>query len=589
MNKKIFLTFSFCLILFCSFFFVPVNSAYASTGQTYTYSGEVSSDSSNLGNYAIESVESLNVEGTYVYKVVFGLASTGSDLTIRFLFSQQSSAGSQSGNYFFCNYGYLQNSQFDCNLAIRCTSSTTGMTYNMNGSSAGKINGTTYYYRSLVLTKGNTFELYYSTLSFGGTYSNMTFGLYTSANRFFTKIYDNANYDLNSFIDMDSNTNFSMTDIDFSFTSSDSNKISYYLNCFPFGQGGGLTQNIISYSITLATLANYTPCNSSYANGSLLEGSSVKVSNLQFAYLWSVNTGSKISTSTEYSKNIGLYFSNFYFQINRPVYRTNNTLIIYNFDYYNFLSYVNLTTYQLQKGSDYYNISYSGDLPNSYFIYVYNNDISNMIFDQYIYFYLSTSRIIYFDSAVYLNNDIFLGFDFNFTYYNNPLVTSNGSFNYTFEKPSYVDMPFSLIPLYLPILEAIENGLIFLMFYCPITSHILSFIHLDEFFGALFNVFSFSNGGISILGINLGSFIWACVSFVIFFMLLRSFMPMMWGSIKATSSELYNKAKYNKRRYKEEYNKWKKETKYENYAERRFNKDKQKGKFRNFGAKKKNE
>ena len=166
-----------------------------------------------------------------------------------------------------------------------------------------------------------------------------------------------------------------------------------------------------------------------------------------------------------------------------------------------------------------------------------------MIFDKYIYLYFNfkydLNSVIFDDSFVSVK-DYSFGFDFNFTYYTNPLVTSNGSFNYKFEKPSYVDMPFSLVPFYLPVLEAVENALIFLMFYCPVSSHILSFIHLDEFFGSLFKVFNFSNSSMSVLGVNLGSFLWSCMAFIIFFKLLQSFMPLIWSQTKNTASTLYH-------------------------------------------------
>lgn len=568
MIKKILISIA-CFMLVLGCVFTPV-TAHASTGQTYTYTdSEVYSDTSNLGNYAIDSVESLTVSGTKVRKVTMSIPSSSSDFTFRFLLNRSSSNNNVLlGNYIYFNFATVLNQQLDCNFAIRCLTNSEGLSYYLNGASQGSINGTTYYRRALVLQAGNTFEFYFSTLSFGGNYDEMTFGGVSNFNRFYDKVFDSSS-DLTSFVDMDSSTNFLLSDFDFDFFSSTSGTLSRYFKSFPFSGGGTLQQNINSFSTTLSSLSSFASTTDSY--GEIWKGTFRVRDSLAFNYFWEATSGTRIGET--YFSQESLYFSDFYFKINRPVFRTNNTLVIYNFDYNNFLSSVGTTIYQLEKGADKYNVVYNGSLPNSYFVYVHNSQVSNIIFDQYIYLHFKTGKLTFFDdagSSTYF--ELPLGFDFNFTYYNEPLVSSNGSYNFDFEKPGYVDMRFSLVPFYIPVLEAVQNALIFLIFYCPLISDILAFIHLDQFFGALFNIFSFETGNITLLGINMGSFVWACISFLIFFKLLRSFMPILWGSGKAVvsdvvarSNRLGEEAFYNANRYEAEKVKKKREYNYKVY------------------------
>lgn len=262
-----------------------------------------------------------------------------------------------------------------------------------------------------------------------------------------------------------------------------------------------------------------------------------------------------------YNLKVGLY---------RPSYRLNNTLILYNYDYYNgFFSSLSYLEYSLRRGSDIYKIYYgdssptssSSSLPNSTYLCFYNKEVQNVIFDEYITIKCTTRKHVPFsvneENILYIN----AGFDFNFVQYNQPLVASNGSFNYTFDKPKYVDMKFSLAPFYIPILEIVENAFIFLMFYCPIISDILEFIHLDMFMGGLINVINFIVGG------AVGQFILSCIAFIIFFELLRRFMPVVY-STKNDIVEMYHSS--NGYKYRLEKKKAKKEWKYQQYKDKQF-------------------
>lgn len=505
-------------------------------------------DTSVFGNYAIDSIESLTINGTFVYKTVFTPRTNYTFTFLDFFVANNS----YYGNLFILNLAHGLDSQFDCNFAIRCLTSETGLCIQSSSTSYGSINGVGFYYRYIRLYANQRYELYFSTLCFSGTYNNLTVAPSIQSNiqtsttinaTYFNKVINST--DLSSFIDMSSSTNFSMNDFSFmDFVSTNSLKFSNFLSKF-FIVSASLNQTLPSCSFSASQLSSFSVLldRSKVSFFCCLYKGSSQVSLFCFDYFLSASSNVQYSSSATRTRQKGVYFKDFYFLINRPVYRTNNSLVLYNYDYDNFLSKVSSVTYQLQKNDMKYNIVYNGTLPNSYFILVSNEKINNMIFDKYIYLYFNfkydLNSVIFDDSFVSVK-DYSFGFDFNFTYYTNPLVTSNGSFNYKFEKPSYVDMPFSLVPFYLPVLEAVENALIFLMFYCPVSRHILIFIHLDEFFGSLFKVFNFSNSSMSVLGVNLGSFLWSCIAFIIFFKLLQSFMPLMWSQTKNTASTLYH-------------------------------------------------
>ena len=537
MIKKIFISIA-CFMLVLSCFFISPITANASTGQIYTYDdSEVFSDFSNMGDYAIKSVDSFNVKGAGVLKISFIPLK---DYTLSFVHRNPNSSNpSFVGNLFICNFASFEvNDQLNCNFLIRnTTSSTDGITYKLTNSLFGSINGVNYYYRNITLSANNLFEIYFSLAQFNFSYSNISLNI-DNQTYFIEKEFDSS-YDLNSFIDMNSETNFTFgifSDfLDFPVSSGN-----YYLSNFfkDFNPGGRLMQYLPYVNYSVSDLTSYSA--NDVVDCYLSSGPTVRFSG-GYSLFYLVKTTSNVSYSN-LNNNYSFYFSNFYFQINRPFYRTNNTLCLYNFDYDHFLNNVKVSTYRLEKDNSFYDCVYNGQLPNSKFIYIYNENIANILFDNYIYLFFSFSSVLEdfnFYEYLYIEDEVVfnsLGFDFNFTYFNEPLVSSNGSYNFDFQKPGYVDMPFSLAPFYLPILEAVQNALIFLLFYCPIISDILAFIHLDQFFGALFNIFSFETGNITLLGINMGSFIWACISFLIFFKLLRSFFPILWSSRAEASS-----------------------------------------------------
>lgn len=524
MIKKIFVSIA-CFMLILGCVFISPITASASTSQTFNYDGTVYGDSSNLGNYSISSIESLTIDGTYLTCVKWS-----GDIIFSFL-SNDTSDYTSSGNLFYynfsvsdlsnnanCNFCFKQfnyeGSPSYSNQAISLSASSQKVTF--NGVSYGvwqfRIRG-----NYLVYFGGVTFSGNYNTLSFSsnGSYSHSKQIVLTE--------------NLSSLVDMDSSSNFTFDLNLFDYLDSGSDSLLNFFRYIGFVEGGTSSGQLQkrSYYFNLDSSLSFN--DSSFY--SIYDGTTRKSYYSDLFYCYSVTSYGGGYIPIGDIDSFQSLFNDFYFLINRPVYRTNNTLVLYNYDYLSSLQFVSSVSYQLRRGVDYYNVNYSGSLINNYFIYVSSEEVNNILFDDYIYFYITFSNFVSSSSS------LSLGFDFNFTYYNEPLVSSNGSYNFDFEKPGYVDMRFSLAPFYIPILEAVQNALIFLLFYCPIISDILAFIHLDQFFGAIFNIFGFSNNGITLLGINLGSFVWACISFLIFFKLFRSFMPVLWSSkVEASSS-----------------------------------------------------
>ncbi len=575
-KKTMFLMALSFILLFASCFLLFDNSnreVHALDGEevvTYTDT-KVETDVSNLGNYAINSVEALNVSGCLVYKLVFEIRGNTDNYDIVFASYQSYNNLSYHGNYFLFNSVYAFNNQIDCNFAIRCLSGSDKISFVQSNILIFNFNSRNYYRRYIRLYAGHKYELYFSSGTFGGTYSNMMLDSSSDySSRIFSQNFTNANSSLSDFVDMSSESNFSFSDFDFRFISSNSYTLSYFFSRF-FGMTKTLpTQSFFNPSV----YANFNVGHGVGQTGRILlyKNNTTALTSGSTDFFYGCESQSSLLDQTimHYPYEVSYYFTNFEFLIYRPVYRTNNTLIIYNFDYLNFLNKVSGLTYRLRRDSVYYDCVYNGSLPNNYFIYLYNDQVANILYDEYISLFIRFSDPL--SESSFQNgrttSSFSLGFDFNFTYYNEPLVTSTGAFNYTFERPNYVEAHFSLVPPHIPVLEWVQNAFIFVMFYCPITSDLLKIVHLDEFIGGLMNVFAFEQGSISILGNNIGGFLWACIAFLIFYRLLQSFMPILWGSVK----ESYGDLTYNSRRYKSEQIKEKKETKYKKYLEKKKDK-----------------
>lgn len=534
-KKAIFPIFLIFSIVIGSFFIFSTPIAYADSSENiieYTDT-KILSDSSNFGNYAIQDIESLSIEGATVYKVDLEIrkpimSSNAYSLKFSFL-SRNSGSYSYTGDYFYYNCNVNNYFHLNFPFAFRANSSSSSITVSCSNELYGEW-ALISWYKVDVLLKGDC-SIYFGPVAFGGTKDNMTIIPDSSYSQFISKNYTSSDCDFSSFLDMDSNTDFSLNcsnfDLDFS----------YGVNGF----GKYLYNNLLLGNLDFSQTVSDTGWSEWFGFDTALKSGSTTLCSPSFSFF----IASESSNCITYGHSSAVIFKSFDFSIYRPVYRTNNTLVFYNYDYLNFFNRINSVKYRLKRKDTYYDIIYNGNLPNSYFVCLYNENTANIIFDEYINLYLTLDNTFSnLNFSHYSNSQtasiLKLGFDFNFTYYTSPLVSSNGAFNYNFQKPDYVEARFSLYPFYIPVLELIHNALIWLMFYSLFTSRILAFIHLDEFLGAIFNIFSFSNSSMTILGVNLGNFIWACIAFIIFFKLLQSFMPVVWSQYATVPKSINN-------------------------------------------------
>lgn len=516
---------------------------YTASGQVIDYDGTLSSDYSNYGNYAIDSVEFLEVSGVPVYHLVFNVANFKNE-ELLYIYSDYGSSSasnlnssfnsfilnSSNSSQFFSIFGYIEG-DYSFNLV-------------------SYLNGQIAQYSINVPNGSNTLaHLYFAPSRFSALSSNS----FTFESNYFTNRYYNG---VDAVVDMSSDTNFSF-DISVNYDASSLNND--FLNyLFDYESGGFLK----SFSLNGEDIYNFnffTYSNNNWSNRN------VPVTNI------SVGGGNPLDTFTD-----NIYISDCFFFVHKPSYRVDNTLVIYNFDYYNLLYSTDYISYQLQRNGALYNVNYNGSVENTYFIYLSNDNVNNTQFDEYVSvsigFLNNLLPFVHTDNNTYTCD---LGFDFNFTYYVQPLVSNNGIYNYTFEKPGYVEMPFSLYPFYIPVLEIVQNAFIFLLFYCPIFSDIVELLNFDMFFGSLLNIFDF------ITTSAIGEFVYACLGFLIFWSLLKGLFPALVSSgVSSVKGAYYNSQYYyNKKRNREDYQKYKeqqKEVKYTNKLYKAENKKKNK-------------
>lgn len=216
----------------------------------------------------------------------------------------------------------------------------------------------------------------------------------------------------------------------------------------------------------------------------------------------------------------------------------NNALVVYNYDS-TYSSGITNLVYQTQKGDMLYDIcDFSSDnLLNDTFSYFYAQDLQNYLFDKYIQLTMYGSPILNtpFDWSV-TDTDTSglkfysgsLGLDFNFQKYVQPFSVGDNVYNYSYDKPEMVAMPFSLVPFYLPVNEMVYNAFIFIVFYFPLISDVLAWIHFDMFFGSVLNLYDL------FVALNIGSFLLALIMFLILYSIMKSLMPAMYDSWHST-------------------------------------------------------
>lgn len=516
MKKIRYIAFSLLALLFgvCLVSFIPKTDTYA---ETTTYEAEIVTGNTFLPDYAISSVESATVYGDITCDLF--VSSSYSDL---FQFYSYSEIEDLKPYQIIINFCFSGRERFENYFGIYMSVVITANNYITvydNG-----VYGE-YYRYAICLWSGN----------YTVTFKNCKFG-YANSNAYSC---ENSDY----FLDFSSDTDASF------------NLFSYYDSFY------GDLYKYLNYDEYSFKYNDITGCCQSM---SLFYRNSNYVYKTDFEYFYLLPWKLRDNRNS-YTYDFYFDFSSLSIVVRRPTTRINNTLILYNFDYYDGLySHINYLNYTLRRGNDYYTIYY-GDpynipeenlMPNSSFSLIYNESVQNIIFDEYISIYILSEKHIPLRSDEYVY--ITAGFDFNFVQYSQPLVASNGTYNYTFEKPKYVDMNFSLYPFYIPILEICQNAIIFLVFYCPIISDVLALVYLDKFLAALLQIVNF------VIGFPLGSFVLACIGFIVYYMMLRSFMPIIYDSVGG----MYHNSNYY--RYNNEKKQSKNDLKYQKYKDKKI-------------------
>lgn len=543
------------LVITSAFVILPKNKSASAYDNTYNYTGSLNSDNYNLGDYAVTSVESISYYSNYVFKITIDTTKLDSDYL--FLKTFVGSSSDYSDEMFsFCfqvSFPYGSSSDYRLNGSICAMSTGSNISF-----ARRRIAGYNNFY---IKKNSGVCFLFYSSSSNSYLSSYNTF---IPSNVYVQSVpYYHSNF--SDVLDMNSNTNFSFSSNNFG----DVYNSTYYSlsRLFYLKYSSDIlneTSNLIYNNLTSVSSEFYNnggenfftednqPYSCSYFNSS---SSSVGYATQKYIVFIDLSFSSKSS--------IGVRFKNFDFVINRPTVRVNNTLCIFNFDYSSFSSSISSLTYSFSKNNDEYIVNYNGPIPNDKFVFIYNSDIQKYLFDNYIHVSFNfPDKFIYSDD--YINTDTYpdeqfnilplfsYGFDFNFTYYAEPLVSSNSSYNYTFEKPSYVDgsIKFSVVQskLEIPVLAWVENIFIFLCFYCPIISNLISLIHLDMFIGGLLNVMHlYIDSGI-------GNFVLSCFAFLIFFYVVKSLFPALISAGGGIVKDVYSNSQfaYNRKRKKEE-------------------------------------
>ena len=563
------------LLLVTGFFFAPKNmtpyllsSASATTvssdiSSIYDYQAELETDYYGFGDFSIEDIKffscfygyylKFSITSTHTWDYMFGLATT-----------EPVSATSSTASTFF---DYLILNGVGLNMCIVAPT----RNYLLETRDTQTINGVTYYKFNCFSngSMGHKLDIYFSTSTF-----SVDSNLNVSLNDFnFNDTYLNyidsdtvTTSQFNSLVDMNSETNFTFDFYEsrLLLSSGTANYLYDLLDYFNFGSQGFkqfytyefLNPDTSDYSLIISnqgTVRSFTPGAYIFLKMNLINNS--------------------------YEQKILLYWLGF--DVYQPAYRVNNSLIVYNYDYTSAVDCMTESLYTLRKGQDFYNVSYSGAVPNSKYLIFNSNSINNIIFDEYITvdFTFDNATLVPFDfynSNGQIGGSVSIGFDFNFTYYVEPLVLNNGSYSYSFTKPGYKDpdVKLSLTPpkLYIPFTAWIYNAFVFMIFYCPIVSDLIELLHFEKFMSGLIQIFNM------FIDSQIGDFVLGCLSFIVLWGILASLMPKILSIVNPRNIYSSTQFAYDRRRSKEDKSKLLLDRKEQNYQNFRNLKNKVKEK-----------
>lgn len=543
------------LLLVTGFFFAPKNmnsfmlSSHAATsqtetlatGETYNYDADiVDGYYSGMGGLGISSFEKIEFYTYFLYHFRVDCSKIGSDTRFMCLSRESLNFETQTTyfKYFFINQVTGNHGVRNVNYNIYVSSPDFLSLFYVNSRIPG-------YVEFYLDSSGSYVDFYISQANFvvdsngNFTLSSVPIDNYLS----YSGLGSSVVSDISALIDFDSDTNYELS---FSYDRLTQNIFgsAYQLIKWTYLYWGEHTSTSGDFYIELPKFTSSQLL--SYTNNGLmlsagLDGFSGSIYGINFLdFSWIDSSWILINDLTYYTESID-------FTINRPSTRVNNTLCIYNFDYVALLDNVTSTTYSLSKDNDIYVVNYDGVFPNEKYINVGNTEINNIIFDTYIDLSFDYSKVPFTVSSSGIISYKF-GFDFNFIYYTQPLITTNGTYNYTFEKPGYKDgsIEFSLVPprLNIPFTAWIYNAFVFMIFYCPIVSDLIELLHFDKFMSGLIQIFNM------FIDSQIGDFIIGAFSFLVLWGILSSLLPKALSSARSIYSN--SQFVYNRRRNRED-------------------------------------
>lgn len=539
-----FITFTLAFLVGLSLAFSSQYIVNADTINTYNYDLTFVENSNSFQVGGISDIRDLSFNYTFCYK--FTYTTTSSEVVLRFIGSSNSSIA-YSGNLFYFNHSNSAIAESESNLmyniAIRVKDGSTGSI------SLGPNSGSSSTTRKITLSSG-IYDVYFTTGAIIGNYS--TFRIlptyYTAGSNsliyfgrgrsiLFNNYTDFTNSSLSDLVDNNANTNFNF-------------KINELIYRMSIATGGIINVNQGDTGFDIK------PFNNFYVNNSNISFTFPNYSTLSLGYLYLNETATISSVTTWYNvtycnfnfNNISNYSINLvsdkiYFNINKPTYRFNSSLTIYNYDYLQLLNSVVQINYKMSRNNDIYSLTFPSSLPNYRNLIFFNNDIKNIQFDQYIDFTMYFNQpinlnILNFDT---LSTDIFeFGFDFNFDQYLSSLVIGDGSFSdFDTYKPQYVAMNFSLTPLYIPILEGLQNIFIFIIYDMPLFNDVFRILGFSNLFNLLVSIFNFISLFIDLSTVN---FISGIIAFFVSFNILKTLVPVAYSSVSSYSKNIYRES-----------------------------------------------
>lgn len=252
------------------------------------------------------------------------------------------------------------------------------------------------------------------------------------------------------------------------------------------------------------------------------------------------NTAETTATVTAYERKAVV--ENLEILINMPTYRTQNSLILYNYDYASTLSSVTKVKYRLLRDYNYYDVVYSGSIPNYKTIVIDNKNTNNITYSNYIYLNITCNSL-----PVSNAGKVNFGFDFNFGNFVEPFPTiSTDSSTSKFDRPALPTdltprlsvvktdtVPWFKLDFHFPVINWIKYGFLWVLFYAPVIGDCTAFLY--TFFGkfvSIFNVF---------ISLPIGTFLVAFVTFMLCFKLFTYFVPFINNTVGVTIKNIsYN-------------------------------------------------